>query len=136
MATETNSCCGGGGENPPDGARRRIDWLLWVSAVVIMAAWLARFFFAEAIEAIPFLGPFCAGAFDLFNKMWWGILIGIAAVGFLAKVPREFVISVLGKGGSFGGILRATGSGVLLDLCSHGILMVGSCTVAGPASVR
>jgi len=57
--------------------------------------------------------------------MAWGIFIGIVFVGILNKIPKEFVTSLLGKGGSFSGILRATGAGVLLDLCSHGILMVG-----------
>ncbi len=35
-------------------------------------------------------------------------------------------MALLGQGGTFGGILRATGAGVLLDLCSHGILMVAT----------
>jgi uncharacterized protein len=35
------------------------------------------------------------------------------------------VLAILGKGGSMNGILRATLAGVFLDLCSHGILMVG-----------
>jgi uncharacterized membrane protein YraQ (UPF0718 family) len=36
------------------------------------------------------------------------------------------VISALGQGGSLKGVVRATCAGVLLDLCSHGILMVGT----------
>jgi len=60
------------------------------------------------------------------NTVWWGVLIGIIMVGVLSKVPREFVVAVLGRGGSFVGILRATMGGVLLDLCSHGILMVAA----------
>jgi len=32
---------------------------------------------------------------------------------------------VLGRGGSVSGLLRAVGAGVLLDLCNHGILLVG-----------
>ena len=47
-------------------------------------------------------------------------------VAILTKVPREFVVSLLGTGSGLNGILRATLGGVLLDLCSHGILMVGA----------
>jgi len=63
--------------------------------------------------------------FELMAQMWMGILLGIIFVGLLNIVPREVIISVLGKGGSFSGLLRATFAGLLLDLCSHGILMVG-----------
>jgi uncharacterized membrane protein YraQ (UPF0718 family) len=58
--------------------------------------------------------------------MWWGVLLGLIFVGLLAKVPQNLVLSVLGKGGTLNGLLRATAAGVLLDLCSHGILMVGT----------
>lgn len=58
--------------------------------------------------------------------MWWGIAIGILMIGLLSKVPREFVIATLGPRGKFSGILRASLAGVLLDLCSHGILMVAA----------
>lgn len=119
--TESESCCGGGEK----GSGRSVDWLLWVSGVLIAAGWLLHFLWRDAIDGIPVLAGYSQGVFELMNRMWWGILIGIGAVGLLAKMPREFVISVLGKGGSVGGILRATVSGVLLDLCSHGILMVG-----------
>jgi len=53
------------------------------------------------------------------------MLLGIFFVGVMDHIPRDLIISALGKGGTFGGLLRATGAGVLLDLCSHGILLVG-----------
>lgn len=63
--------------------------------------------------------------FELFNQMLWGIILGIVFVGMLGKVPREYISAVLGRPGSKKSILRATLAGLLLDLCSHGILMVG-----------
>lgn len=63
--------------------------------------------------------------FNIMNKMSWGILLGIIFVGILGKIPREYVISILGRPGKFSSLLRATWTGLLLDLCSHGILMVG-----------
>ena len=62
---------------------------------------------------------------ELLNTMWWSILLAIIFVGLLSKVPHHFVTSVLGKGGTVKGLWRATFAGVLLDLCNHGILMVG-----------
>ncbi len=62
---------------------------------------------------------------ELINTMWWSVLLAIIFVGLLSKVPQHFIMSILGKGGTFKGLWRATLAGVLLDLCSHGILMVG-----------
>lgn len=61
----------------------------------------------------------------LLAKAWWGIAAGIVAVAVLARVPRELVAALLGKGGRLSGIVRATAAGILLDLCNHGILLVG-----------
>lgn len=64
--------------------------------------------------------------YELINKMWWGLLMAVVFVGLLERIPRDLVISALGQVGTFKGIVRATAAGVLLDLCSHGILMVGT----------
>lgn len=63
---------------------------------------------------------------EMVNTVWWGILLGILMVSLLAVVPREFVMAALGSERGIKGVLRATAAGVLLDLCSHGILMVGA----------
>lgn len=56
--------------------------------------------------------------------MSWGLVAGIVAMGLMHHVPREMVIALLGPGGRWSGLLRATGAGLLLDACNHGILMV------------
>ena len=63
--------------------------------------------------------------YELMNTMALGIVLGIFFVGALGLVPRENVISLLGDPKKKSSIFRATIAGVLLDLCSHGILMVG-----------
>ena len=63
--------------------------------------------------------------FELMNLMIGGIVLGIVLVGILGKIPHEYVISIMGRPGTKSGILRATIAGLLLDLCNHGILMVG-----------
>ncbi len=62
---------------------------------------------------------------ELMQKMAWGLILAIVFVGILDFVPRSKFHQVLGKSGGFNGIARATLAGVLLDLCSHGILLVG-----------
>ena len=73
--------------------------------------------------------------YEIVNTMWWGIALGMLMVGLLSLVPREFVMSVLGSRPGTQGIIRATLAGVLLDLCSHGILMVGAKLYERGASV-
>ncbi len=69
---------------------------------------------------------FSGAVFELMNMMWIGVVAGIFAMGFLSRVPRDFVMAALGSGRGVQGIFRAAFAGVLLDLCSHGILMVGA----------
>ncbi|MBT6068637.1 ATPase [Candidatus Peregrinibacteria bacterium] len=101
--------------------KKKFDWLLWGSVVIVAVAYFGSFFLSKEGGA----GVFSQSIFDLMNKMSWGLALGILFVGILAKLPRELIVGVLGKGGTFSGILRATGAGVMLDLCSHGILLIG-----------
>ncbi len=104
------------------GPKQKHDWLLIVSGVLIVVGYALHLFGISLPEVVA---DFNLSIFELMNKMWWGVLLGIIAVGALAGMPKELVMSVLGKGGTFGGIIRAIAGGVLLDLCSHGILLVG-----------
>ena len=104
---------------------KRTDWILWSASFVIIIAYGAHLILGRDLLMYPQVHLFTSSVFTLMNKMWWGILLGVLSVGFLGKVPREMIMTLLGKGGSLNGILRATGAGVLLDLCSHGILLVG-----------
>lgn len=105
---------------------KKVDWLFWISGGIVLVTYLAQLFFSKLLAPVPQLAGFAANVFSLSNQMWWGVALGILFVGVLDFVPREFVIAILGRGGKFTGILRATFAGVLLDLCSHGILLVGT----------
>ncbi len=109
------SCCGGGNAS-------RTDFLLWGSLAVFVAGIALHFALPSAPHALHVFGHTCH---ELFMKSWWGLLAGIAAVAVIGRVPKELVAAALGRGGSLSGLLRAIGAGVLLDLCNHGILMVG-----------
>ena len=103
----------------------KFDYLFWVCLSIISVAYITHL----SHHLFAFLPAqwlhFPHAVFELVNKMWWGIALGIFFVGLLNLVPREFIISTLGKHKGFKGLLRATLLGLLLDLCSHGILLVG-----------
>ena len=64
--------------------------------------------------------------FSLINTMWWGIVIGIFMVAIVAAIPQEFVLYAMGRKRGLHGVIRAALAGICLDLCNHGILMVGA----------
>ena len=135
---ETSSCCGGKSTSPEPAAssatpseesccapRRTRDWLLLGSAAIIIPFYLVHWLAPQWLGGVAWLETFAGTVFELLNRMWWGLLIGILAVGTLSRIPRELVIGVIGRPGTVTGLFRATAAGVLLDLCSHGILLVG-----------
>lgn len=113
-APAEDGCC----ETP---ARR--DWLFWGSLAIVAIAYPVGAFMQHDHHSA--IGVFTGGIFELFNRMWWGILIGIVFVGILGRIPRELVMGMLGRDGGLLSLGRATLAGVFLDLCSHGILAVG-----------
>jgi hypothetical protein len=50
------------------------------------------------------------------NIMISGVSIGIVFIGLIGRLPREMVISILGKETGFAGIFRATIGGCLTGL--------------------
>ena len=116
-----SSCCAT--EDTVTG-KRKPDYLLRICGGLVLAGYLLHLAFGES--GLPaWLAVMSHGIYELINRMWWGIIMAVLFVGLLERIPRELVMSALGQGGSFKGICRATLAGVLLDLCSHGILMVG-----------
>jgi uncharacterized membrane protein YraQ (UPF0718 family) len=109
-----DSCC----DTPP-----RRDYFFWVCLVIVAIAYPVGA--ASQHDHYSAIGIFAGGVFEFFNRMWWGLAIGVVFVGLLGRVPRELVMALLGRDGGAGGLFRATLAGVFLDLCSHGILAVG-----------
>ena len=107
-------------------SNQSIDWLLWGSMLAIVLLYLHFYLAPDSTKHYAWYATLTESVFELLNTMWWGITLGILMVSLLVKVPREFVMSILGTRTGFKGIMRATAAGVLLDLCSHGILMVGA----------
>ncbi len=99
-----------------------VDWLLWICGSIVVFAGAIVLFNLSASER---LFEFATAVVDIVSQMWWGVLIGIAFIGLLSRIPQPVIMGFLGTGTGFKGIWRATLAGVFLDLCSHGILMVG-----------
>jgi uncharacterized membrane protein YraQ (UPF0718 family) len=132
-ATAASGCAGGEATAPAccgPAARsdaptwRRVDWMLWGSGAVIAVAYLAAVVLPR--DAAPGLGVFTHGVQEMMNLMWWGILVGMVAVSLIDRVPRQFVIGIIGRDQGARSLVRAVLAGVLLDLCNHGVLMVGA----------
>ena len=106
-------------------SKTKVDYLLWGSSIAVTFLYILHWQFSGAVD-IKWINTLSTTVFELMNTMWWGLVIGIIMLALLSKIPREFVMSILGQGGGLNGIFRATMGGLLLDLCSHGILMVGA----------
>lgn len=104
----------------------RPDFLLWGSLAGIVLLYAHAALFTPSPLLPDWYHTLSESTFELVNTMWWGVTLGILMLSALSVIPREFVMSVLGSRSGLNGILRATAAGVLLDLCSHGILMVGA----------
>lgn len=122
-AQETRSCCP---STQGHGKKKRLDILMWGSLTCVVTLYSLAILHPAFLDTMPRLFEAAHGTHHLVNQMWWGVLIGIFFVGIIGMVPQKYVLKLLGKGGSIGGIIRATSAGVLLDMCSHGILMVGA----------
>ncbi len=122
---KTPSCCATDKKHHGHGGFS-FDLILHGSLLIILAALGLHFSGQFTGTDIPYATPFAHGVIDLFSKMWWGIVAGLIFVGLMTKVPREYFRAALGRGDTVGGIFRAALAGLLLDLCSHGILMIGA----------
>jgi len=101
----------------------KTDWFLWTCLSIVLILYVLSL--SEFDNFAVWITTIQQSVYELINTMWWGIFLGIIMLGLLTKVPKEMVISLLGKRGKMG-VIRATLAGVLLDLCSHGILMIGA----------
>lgn len=104
----------------------RPDYLLWISSTIVLAGVGGELVFKFMdVHLSPILAIFLHSQYALLRQMSIGILIGILSVGLLHYVPRHIIMKFFGPSQSVKGLLKATFGGLLLDLCSHGILMVG-----------
>jgi len=98
------------------------DIILWGSSGAIGLA----IFLSLLKTGLPYIDNFAHASLELLATMWWGIVLGVFFVSIMSKIPREYFTKIMGEGDKTSGIFRAAIAGLFLDLCSHGILMVGA----------
>jgi len=125
---EPSSCCGTEPVKPSSCcgdetvSKKTTDWLFWSMLVVVCVAYL--YYLIVPVDVFKPFFDMAHGVYELINTMFIGVLIGVFFVGLIGQIPKKFINAALGKGNTLSGILRATFAGVMLDLCSHGILLV------------
>lgn len=117
-----DSCC----EPAHSHEHPKKDYLFWGNLTVIIIGIAAHLLSTAFHIDAPLIHHFGHSVLDLASVMWWGVLLGLFFVGLMGRVPKEYFTVLLGRGDTVGGIFRAAIAGLLLDLCSHGILMVGA----------
>ncbi len=118
----SNSCCPSNDEK--QSAPKRVDSLFWGSFIIILGSFIASFFYDVLID-MPILWHFVSTVDEFLRLVWWGILAGIFFVGLLNLFPKDLTQKMIGRAGTSGGVVRAACAGIVFDLCSHGILLVG-----------
>lgn len=103
---------------------KKFDYLFWTTFGISILGFVLYAVHPPILDSMPKLGEFTANIHEFLHKMWWGILLGIIFIGIVGQIPREVVINLLGREKNISSILRAVAAGILLDLCSHGILLV------------
>ena len=119
-------CCKTDQDHDGHGHKQGPDWMMRVSAALVIIPYLLLFIAPGLVNSWQPLEIYAHSVHEFVNISWWGVVIGILCLAALAKIPREFVMSALGNNKGAEGILRAIGAGILLDLCNHGILMIGT----------
>lgn len=104
--------------------KKQIDYLFWSGSAVVILSFLYSFF-VQDYWSNEMANTFTSAVREFFLLIWWGIVLGVGFVTLLDFIPRDMAIKLVGKPGTKKGVLQAALAGVLFDLCSHGILLVG-----------
>ncbi|MDH5723329.1 MAG: permease [Alphaproteobacteria bacterium] len=121
------SCCHSDNKHNPHRTHAKRFDVFYHGSILVLVTTIALHFILSFADASPsVLHHFAMACLELLGSMWWGIVLGIVAVGIIGKIPREFFTGLMGRDDSFGGLVRAVGGGLVLDLCSHGILIVAA----------
>lgn len=105
--------------------KQKLDLILILSTLIVVIGYFSWLFKITTFFNVKWFTVFSEATYSLMNTMWWGLAFGIIFVTVLSQVPKEMVISALGRKTGIVGLIRATILGLLLDLCNHGILLIG-----------
>jgi uncharacterized membrane protein YraQ (UPF0718 family) len=98
----------------------KFDLFMHGSLAIILVTYALYF---AGVNWTP-LHHFAESLTDFLKDMWWGVALGLISVGMMNKIPREYFTAIMGRGDSFGDIVKSAFAGIVLDMCNHGILVV------------
>jgi hypothetical protein len=107
-------------------SQKKIDFLLWGSLAIVAPSYLIHLLFSDAISGMEYLSTFVHTSYEFINEMWWSLILATFFVGLIGFIPRDLMQGIMGTKKGVSGMVRAAFAGLFLDLCSHGILMVGA----------
>lgn len=101
------------------------DWLFLISGGTIVLMIAFQMYAPETWRGTAQLDLFATAIFELLIQMAPGLVIATLMVGVMDLIPRDLVMGLLGTKKGWKGLVRASVAGFLLDLCNHGILLIG-----------
>jgi len=75
--------------------KKEIDIFFWGSLFFVSVLFILAFI---DTPSQPWLTTLSLSVYHMVHSIWWGVAIGALFIGLLSKVPREFILSILGKG--------------------------------------
>jgi uncharacterized membrane protein YraQ (UPF0718 family) len=116
-------CCGGQ-ESGSAHDHSTFDWIFWGSFSILALAMVFAVLPQQFVPPLPLLNTFVSAEIELIQDMWLGMLIGVLSIGLMNLLPKDTILSALGKKRGVGSIVRAAAAGIVLDLCNHGLLLI------------
>ncbi len=114
-----SSCC-----PSQNKSEKKFDWILWGSLFLTVPFYIYDFLYIESFHP-GFVFEYSQKISELLDKMWIGILTGVFFIAVMDLIPKNVLLKFLASEKKMKGLWRATLAGVLFDLCSHGILLIG-----------
>ncbi|MBC6445205.1 MAG: permease [Alphaproteobacteria bacterium GM202ARS2] len=111
-SSSPSSCCS---------VPRHRDTLLLSTSAFLVAFYVLHL---SGVALPAWVAATAQGVFDIINVMWWGMLIGVLAVGALGHIPQHVIVRIIGQPHRISSVARATLGGVVFDLCNHGVIMI------------
>lgn len=97
-------------------------WFFWTTLFLLVSAYF--FHLLGVSTGSQRTDAWIAEVYRLVQTVWWGVGLGVLAVGFLQLVPQVMVLLSFRAGPRWLSVFRATLAGSLLDLSRQSVLLL------------